>query len=203
MNKCLISKSLVSIFTLQSSTFLTHISTCRTSCLTYLSTGCPPILFTLCFLQFSQLSEHSHSKYHMFSSCPFRSLLENDQDRWIWVNNEKVIKENVRRGQNKFSQNIFKKRWLIIPIWTLRAQNGCHMEPFGLLILSLWPPLVLYGPPTDPPWFPLSQIGPPLVFKWLPKDPIWPSRDPNGPYGPIMATYGTFWSLMGPLLSPK
>ena len=31
-------------------------------------------------LTISQLSERSHQKYHMFSLCPFRSLLENVQD---------------------------------------------------------------------------------------------------------------------------
>ena len=125
-------------------------------------------------------------KYHIFSICPFRSLLENVQDLWFWVKIEKVMKENMGMTQNKTSQNIRKedeRSAIRFPM----APYGCHMEVLWLLTRSLWPPLVLYGPPTDPLWLPLSQIGPSLVFKWT-------LMDPSAPLWPLLVAYGPFWA---------
>ena len=122
----------------------------------------------------------------MFSSFPFRSLLENVQDLWFWVKIEKVMKENVRMRQNKTSQNIRKKRYPFIPIWFPTARYGCHIEPFGHLMKSLRPHVFLYGPPTGLQWPPLAQYG-----------HLWSSYDSlRVRYDPIWTQMSPFWLFM-------
>ena len=95
------------------------------------------------------------------------------------------MKENMRMTQKKTSQNIRKedeRSAIRFPM----APYGCHMEVFGLLMRSLWPPLFLYGPLTGPQCLPSVPYG-----------TFWPHIAPSGLH---MASEGpacTLWTLLG------
>ena len=107
------------------------------------------------FCQIAGLSRQLKSKYYMFSSCRFRDKIKL----------HKILEEG---------------KCLFLPIWILRAHYGCPMELLGLL-KSLWPQLVMYGPPTHLQWPPLVQYG-----------PIWSS------YGSLRVRYDPIWTHMSP-----
>ena len=133
----------------------------------------------------------------MFSFCPFRSLLENDQDLWFRVKIEKVIKENVRMKQNKISQNIRTKDDCPSPYDSLGLDMGAIWNPLG----SLWG---LFGPLWScmdhpqatnghlwPKQFPLFSLNGSLRVQYAPK---WTLMDPMAPLWPLMVAYGPIWA---------
>ena len=117
----------------------------------------------------------------MFSSCPFRSLLENVQDLWFWVKIEKVMKENMRRKQNKRPQNIEKEDECSAPYVSLRSDTSSLWNPLG----SLWGLLGLLVSC-------INYLQSPNGLLWRHMAPLWSS------HGSLRAWYGPLWTLMGP-----
>ena len=78
----------------------------------YIDTGCPTILFPLCFLSFSRVLEHIQRNYWPFFSSPwnllhnshmnFENWFRNSLDNWIKVRSSSVcVPEAEKMTKNK------------------------------------------------------------------------------------------------------